>query len=67
MNQTHILQAVTDACRTIYRRPDDSIQDIFNQHFADYQLRLWMDHRFEISSDHNMIEHNLQRPPLPKL
>jgi hypothetical protein len=36
--------AITDACRELQKRPDDSIQDIFNEAFAKWELPLRVDH-----------------------
>ncbi len=61
MNISHLTQAITAALRECERCPDDSVEDIFNEQFASWQLPIYMTNNFNIEFDSPMIPHNLSK------
>jgi len=44
----YLVNAITDALREMEKRPDDSVQDIWNEKLKDWCTRFKMDHNYRI-------------------
>lgn len=47
----NFLNAITEALREIEARPEDSMQDIFNEKLKSWETGLWMSYRYEIETE----------------